>query len=141
MSDPDFAVPAAPFKRRFLDRGGSAPTLVAMGSRFEGNFSCPGDTSVAGEVLGHGQIKGRLTLSESGHWHGAVQCVDALIAGIFDGELWVERKLEIRASARIKGRISATHIAVAEGAIIEADIVVTSGAPIERFTERRQDRA
>jgi cytoskeletal protein CcmA (bactofilin family) len=139
MSDPDFATPTAPFKRRFLDSGGSTPTLVAKGSRFEGNFSCPGDTSIAGEVLGHGQIKGRLTLSDSGRWQGAVQCTDALVAGHFDGELWVENKLEIRASARLTGRISATHIAVAEGAIIEADIVVTSGTPIQRFSEKRQD--
>jgi cytoskeletal protein CcmA (bactofilin family) len=139
MSDPDLATHDAPLKRRFLDRGTSTPTLIAAGSRFEGNFTCPGDLSVAGRVLGHGEIKGMLTLSETGNWQGAVQCADALVAGVFDGELWVNRKLEIRATARLTGRISATHIAVAEGAIIEADIVVTSGAPIERFSERRQD--
>jgi cytoskeletal protein CcmA (bactofilin family) len=132
-------VSATPPKRRFLDRGNSTPTLVATGARFEGNLECPGDISVAGEVIGHGHIKGMLTLSGTGRWQGAVQCVDALIAGAFNGELWVERKLEIRASARIQGRISATHIAVAEGAIIEADVVVTSGAPIERFAEKRGD--
>jgi cytoskeletal protein CcmA (bactofilin family) len=62
-----------------------------------------------------------------------------VIAGAFDGELLVTRKLEIRSTAHIKGRISATHIAVAEGAVIDADIDVTSGAPIERFAEKRHD--
>jgi Integral membrane protein CcmA involved in cell shape determination len=137
MSDPDLAAATTPLKRRFLDRSTSTPTLVGKGSRFEGNFACPGDVSVAGEVVGHGEIKGMLTLSESGSWQGAVQCADALVAGLFEGELWVNRKLEVRASARLRGKISATHIAVAEGAIIEADIIVTSGAPIERFAERR----
>ena len=130
---------AAPRKRRFLDRHSSTPTLVAVGTRFEGDFSCPGDLSVAGEVVGNAEVKGMLTLSDSGSWRGTARCAAALVAGGFDGELLIEGKLEIRATARIKGRISAAHVAVAEGAVIEAEIAVVSGAPIVRFTEKRLD--
>lgn len=139
MSDTRDANAEVPRKRRFLDRSSNTPTLVAVGSRFEGDFSCPGDLSVAGAVVGNGQIRGMLTLSDSGSWHGSAHCSDALVAGAFDGELLIQGKLEIRSTARIRGRISAAHVAVAEGAMIEAEIAVASGTPIERFSEKRHD--
>lgn len=139
MSDTPDKDSEAPRKRRFLDRHSSTPTLVAVGTRFEGDFSCPSDLSVAGEVVGNGQVKGMLTLSDSGKWCGSAHCAAALVAGSFDGELLIQGKLEIRATARIKGRISAAHVAVAEGAVIEAEIAVDNGAPIVRFTEKRLD--
>jgi cytoskeletal protein CcmA (bactofilin family) len=135
---PNTDVEVAP-KRRFLDRKSSTPTLVAVGTCFEGDFSCPGDLSVAGEVVGNGRISGMLTLSDTSRWHGSVTCADALVAGKFAGELLVNGKLEIRASAHISGRIFAAQIAVAEGAVIEAEIATSSGAPIERFAEKRDD--
>jgi cytoskeletal protein CcmA (bactofilin family) len=137
MSDSHPSELAVPAKRRFLDRRTSTPTLVAAGTRFEGDLTCPGDASVAGEVVGRGQVNGMLILSDSGRWCGTVQCAAALLAGIFEGGLMVAGKLEIRASARIKGSLTATHIAVAEGAIIEGDLAVTSGAGVVRFTEKR----
>jgi len=124
-------------KRRFLDRKSSTPTLVGIGSRFDGELHCTGDLSVAGEVLGRGQIEGMLTVSDTGRWQGVVQCTHALVAGIMDGELVVTGKLEIRSTARIKGQISAQQVAIAEGAMLEADINVLSGAPVQRFTEKR----
>lgn len=125
-------------KRRFLDRKSSSPTLVGFGTRFEGELHCSGDLSVAGEVLGNGQIQGLLTLSDSGTWQGTVHCAQALLAGNMEGELVVAGKLEIRGSARIKGRISAQQVAIAEGAVIAADLIVLSDAPIQRFAEKRQ---
>ena len=139
MSDPRNTNAEAAPKRRFLDRKSSTPTLVAVGTCFEGDFSCPGDLSVAGEVVGRGQVRGMLTLSDTSSWRGSAECTDALVAGAFDGELLVNGKLEIRATAQIRGRISAAHVAVAEGALIEAEIAVSSGAPSERCTERRYD--
>lgn len=137
MTDSDHSnAPAAP-TRRFLDRKTSTPTLVGLGARFEGRLDCAGDLSVAGEVLGNGHIQGMLTLSESGSWQGTAHCAHALLAGQLDGELVATGKLEIRATARITGHITAQQIAIAEGAVIAADMTVSSGAPIQRFEEKR----
>lgn len=129
---------ATPPKRRFLDRGASTPTLIAAGTQFEGDLKCAGDLSVSGEIRGDGLIQGMLSLSESGRWHGDLQCTQALVAGMVEGHLYVNGKLEIRSSARISGQISAQQLAIAEGAIIEAHINVLSGAEILRFTEKRE---
>lgn len=137
MSDSrDFATDAAP-TRRFIDRKASTPTLVGIGTRFEGELNCAGDLSVAGEMVGNSDIQGMLTLSESGSWRGTVRCGHALLAGALEGELVVTGKLEVRATARINGQITAQQIAIAEGAVIDGGITVVSGEPIQRFVEKR----
>ncbi len=126
-----------PTKRRFLDRAGRTPTLIGSGSRMEGELHCPGDLSVAGSVIGKGDIAGMLSVADSGQWQGVIHCGQALVAGLIDGELVVSGKLEVRATARIKGNVTAAQIAIAEGAVVEADIVVTTQSPVQRFSERR----
>lgn len=138
MADSHYNTPAASPARRFLDRKTSTPTLVGVGTRFEGELNCTGDLSVAGEMLGNGRIQGMLTLSDSGVWQGIAHCAHALLAGQLEGELVVTGKLEVRATARIKGQITAQQVAIAEGAVIQADITVVSGEPIQRFAEQRQ---
>ncbi|MGC3981374.1 MAG: polymer-forming cytoskeletal protein [Steroidobacteraceae bacterium] len=124
-------------QRRFLDRKSSTPTLVGIGTRLEGELHCAGDLSVAGEVQGTGQVQGMFTLSDTSSWQGTIHCARALVAGRLEGELVVTGKLEIRATARIRGEITAHQVAIAEGAVVEADITVLSGAPVQHFEEKR----
>lgn len=123
-------------QRRFLDRRVASPTLISAGTRFEGAVTCRGDLSVAGEVIGPGQLDGMLTLAASGDWRGTVSCTQALLAGRFEGELTVTGKLEIRSTARISGRLTAQHIAIAEGAHVAASLQVLSGSDVQHFTEK-----
>ena len=48
-------------------------------------------------------------------------------------------KLEIGYTAVIRGSVSARTIAIAKGAIVDGDIVVTSGEPPLEFEEKRND--
>lgn len=126
-------------QRRFLDRQPASPTLVGQGSHFEGELRCQGDVAVAGTVRGEGQIGGLLTLTDSGQWQGTLSCRQAVVAGQVEGDLIVAQQLEIRASARIRGRVTARHIAIAAGAIVEGDLIVSSGEPVRHFAEQRND--
>lgn len=125
-------------KRRFLDRSTSTPTLIGSGSRIEGELNCPGDLAIAGDVIGKGQIGGMLTLADTGSWQGELVCDHAVVAGRIAGDILVRHKLEVRQTARIQGRLSAQHVAIAEGAIVEAEIIVLSGEPVQRFAEKRE---
>ena len=59
------------------------------------------------------------------------------VAGTVIGSITVDDKLEIGASARLRGRVSARRIAIALGAQIEGEVVCTSAEPIVEFTEKR----
>ncbi|HVY21866.1 MAG TPA: polymer-forming cytoskeletal protein [Steroidobacteraceae bacterium] len=125
-------------KRRLLDRNVNTPSLIGVGSRIDGELNCPGDLAVAGTVMGNGEIGALFTLSDTGTWLGQLNCDNAVIAGKIKGDIVVRKKLEIRSSARIEGRIAAQHVAIAQGAVVEGELQVLSGEPVQHFAEKRE---
>lgn len=126
-------------KRRLLDRMGGTPTFVAEGSRITGDIQTPGPLVVCGAIRGDGAVAGALTLSAGSAWEGEVHAQCAVVAGQLTGRLIVEGKLEVGASAVIRGAISARSIAIAKGAVIDGEVIVTSGQPVVSFEEKRAD--
>ena len=126
-------------RRRHSDRVSASPTFIGAGSKFTGNLSCEGDLVVGGDVNGEGEVRGALTLSEGGHWEGKIQATNAVIAGEVTGTVSVSEKLEIRKTARLRGIVSARTIAVAQGAVIDGEMSVTSGAPVVSYEEKRKE--
>lgn len=124
-------------RRRFADRASGSPTFLGAGTTFIGDLECSGDLIIAGRVRGQGVVQGTLTLSLGGCWEGQVQARNAVIAGEADGGVVVDEKLEIRSTARIRGSVKARTIAIAQGAILDGDMAVTSANPIVHFEEKR----
>jgi cytoskeletal protein CcmA (bactofilin family) len=124
-------------QRRVSDKTSSTPTFIGVGTDLMGQLRCRGDLVVGGHAQADCAIEGSFTLSEGGSWEGKVQAANAVIAGDVTGEIEVAEKLEIRKTARIRGRVSARSIAVAQGAVIDGEMSVTSGAPVVRYEEKR----
>ena len=113
------------------------PSLLAANSRLVGDIETPGALVASGHVQGDGQVGGELALSAGAHWHGEVHALSAVIAGTIIGAIVVSEKIEIAATAVIRGRVSARRIALARGATVEGELTVTSGEPILEFEEKR----
>lgn len=124
-------------RRRVTDNMSATPTFIGVGTELEGTLRCQGDLVVGGRVRADCVVTGAFTLSEGGGWEGKLQAVNVVIAGDVVGEIAVEEKLEIRKTARIRGRVSARSIAVAQGALIDGEMSVTTGAPVLTFEEKR----
>ncbi|MBK7251353.1 MAG: polymer-forming cytoskeletal protein [Gammaproteobacteria bacterium] len=131
MSDPP--------RRRLLDQLGTAPTFIAEGSSVLGDLRTSGPLVVCGSVRGDGHIAGDLRLTRSATWTGDIRARQAVIAGQVNGRVAVEERLEIGASARIKGEVSARCIAIARGAVIDGQVSVAGDQDIVRFEEKRQE--
>lgn len=125
-------------RRRLADRVSGSPTFIGAGSALTGNLECGGDLVVAGSVNGDSTVRGSFTLSEGGRWEGRISAANAVVGGVVEGTLAVAEKLEIHATARLRGAVSARTIAVARGAVIEGDMSVTSGAPVVHYEEKRK---
>ncbi len=125
-------------KRRLLDQMGAVPTYVAVGSRITGDVEVPGALVMCGQVRGDGDVKGPLSVADTARWEGEVHARSGVIAGNITGAIRVDEKLEIRATAVIRGRVTARSIAIAKGAVIEGEVTVTSGEPIVNFEEKRE---
>jgi cytoskeletal protein CcmA (bactofilin family) len=136
MSDPAASAP----KRRFFDQRTGAPTLVGIGSRFEGRLEVEGPMSLGGTIVGDGRIGGLVSIAQDAHWQGNVHAHAAVIAGRVTGDLTIETKLEIARTAVIRGAVRAHTVAIADGAVVGGDISVTGSQPIIRFEEKRAPR-
>jgi len=124
-------------KRRVSDKASNSPTIIGVGTELIGTLRCQGDLVVGGHAQAECTVAGAFTLSEGGTWDGKLAAANAVIAGSVVGELVVAEKLEIRKTARIRGSVTARSIAVAQGALIDGEMAVTSGAPVVTFEERR----
>jgi cytoskeletal protein CcmA (bactofilin family) len=127
-------------KRRISDRTNGSPTVLAEGATFTGDLVVPGALVLSGSVKGDGDIGGTLSIARGARWEGQVRARTAVVAGELVGSLTVSDRLEVGAAAVVRGRISARSLAIARGAVIEGDILVTSGEPIVQFEEKRESR-
>jgi len=131
-------------KRRFFELNWSTPfatpTFIGADSVIVGNVRGTGQFVVSGEVHGDGELEGGLNLSVTGIWHGNIQAHQAVVAGKITGGLTVKDKLEIGYTAVIRGKVSARTVAIAKGAIVDGEIEVTSGVPVQEFEEKRDGK-
>jgi len=128
-------------KRRLSDRLGMSPTVISESTSIVGDVITQGPLMVSGHVEGNGRIGGTLSMSKSANWQGDITARQAVIAGTVSGRIVIEDKLEVSASAVIKGQIVAKILAIANGARIEGDVTVTSGKAILKFDEKRTSDA
>lgn len=124
-------------RRRVSDKTSSTPTFVGVGTELMGQLRCLGDLVVGGSAKADCSVAGAFTLSEGGEWEGKLHAANAVIAGTLIGHIVVNERLEIRKTARIRGSVTARSIAVAQGALIDGEMAVTSGAPVVTYEEKR----
>ena len=126
-------------KRRIGDSGNAgATTFVAASTTIVGTIAGQGAYVFCGSVDGDCDIDGPLTLAQGGHWKGTMRANDIVVAGTVEGDVVAKQRVEIAGTARITGSLSGYSIAVAEGAVIEGEIKVTSGGQPMTFEEKRQ---
>jgi cytoskeletal protein CcmA (bactofilin family) len=125
-------------KRRIADVGGPT-TYVAASTTIVGTIMGQGAYVFCGTVEGDCDINGPLTLAHGGRWRGTMRANDIVVAGTVEGDVVAKHRVEIAGTARITGSLSGHMIAVAEGAVIEGEIKVTSGGEATTYQEQRAD--
>jgi cytoskeletal protein CcmA (bactofilin family) len=125
-------------RRRIQDSSGGPTTYIAPSTKIVGTISGEGAYVFCGTVEGDCDIKGPVTIAEGSRWKGTLKATDVIVAGIVEGDVISRQRVEISGTARVSGSLSGNSIAVAEGAVIEGEIKVTSGQPPVKFDEKRQ---
>lgn len=126
-------------RRRLIDQFGSSPTFIAEGSTVSGDLETTGPLIVCGTVRGNAAVAGPVRLAATAVWTGGIRARAAVIAGRVTGRVSIEDRLEIGASARIEGDLTARTIAIARGAVIDGQVNVTGNEPAVSFEDRRRE--
>jgi cytoskeletal protein CcmA (bactofilin family) len=124
-------------KRRLLDSLGGSPTFIAESCRIAGDVETGGPLVLCGKIRGDGNVRGALSVAAKAEWEGEIRAEQGVVAGKVIGTLTVSGKLEISATAVVRARVSARSIAIAKGAVIDGELIVTSGQPVVSFEEKR----
>ena len=110
-------------------------SLIAQGTRIEGNVKFTEGLRVDGEVFGDIQAApedagSMLVISEASVVQGAIQADHVIINGTVRGPVHARELLELQPRARIEGEVSYVALEMHQGATISGQLrpVVAAGA-------------
>jgi cytoskeletal protein CcmA (bactofilin family) len=128
--------------RRTLDKVEGFATCIGEGTHFSGKLKGDGHCIIHGYMEGDCDLNGTLVIGEKGHWVGDILAQNVLIAGQIEGNVTAKEKIEIISTARVKGTISSKVMAIAEGAIHEGNVHMSSSSKQPtHFKDKREPGA
>ncbi len=95
-----------------------AETIIGPSVKVKGNFTGQGNIIIEGEVEGNVKTNKFLLVGNRAVIAATIDASEAKIGGTINGNITVKGYLEVTASARINGDISASEISVERGAMI-----------------------
>ena len=124
-------------QRRLTDSTRKAPSIISEGSILLGTLAGTDDYVIYGSVDGTCDLGSAVMLQKSGRWTGDMVAENIVIAGKVEGNVTARNKLELTSSAKIEGNIAGKTIAIAEGAVVEGNISMTSEEDVSYFVDHR----
>jgi cytoskeletal protein CcmA (bactofilin family) len=129
---PELATPAGIALSTAPANDSTAPPnrlVVGRNLTFEGAISTCDHLVVGGSVVGDLDDCEILDIAPDGSFQGAAAVTDADIAGAFEGELTVTGQLRVRATGRVRGRITYGTLAIEPGGRLHGVVGSTTEAP------------
>ena len=111
---------------------GTLPTLVEAGTRFEGLVAFRGAVRVEGLIVGSVVAVGSLWLGQQGELRGRIEADEVTIEGCCDGEIEARHRIELLPGARVRGRMVAPLVVMADGSLFDGEVQGGSLPPAAR---------
>lgn len=92
-------------------------TILTSGCHFAGKLYCKGATRIGGTIEGEVIAEGLLIVEEDAVINAAVKAEEIVVHGRMEGNLTVQRKIEMCATADVQADILTPNLLVHEGAI------------------------
>ena len=92
--------------------------VVGHGQCFEGFLTFIGSARVDGELRGQIVSRGTLLLGEAADVRANIEVGEVVIGGRLEGNVTARRRIQLLATARVRGQLQAPLVAVAEGGVL-----------------------
>lgn len=113
-------------------------TVVGPSVHVEGDFSSEGNILVKGSVAGNVKTSRLLTVQEGARISANVRAGDAFISGEINGNVTIDNKVELSATARVLGDIVCKVLAVEAGALVHGRIMMQGIEPTDKGVVRKR---
>ena len=113
---------------------GAINSLV-QGTKLEGKVNAGSDIRIDGELIGSLNCKGRVIIGKSGKIDGDIDCQNAIIEGVFNGNIKVAETLTVKETAKVEGDVSTNKLLVQPGAIFNVSCNM-GGQKLKSFAEK-----
>jgi cytoskeletal protein CcmA (bactofilin family) len=127
--------------RRFRESIAPAATVIGPGTRIVGALSGDDGVELSGSLEGDSDVSGHYTVREGASVVGNLKAAGLVVDGEVFAETLSAERIEIGASARVRGDIRGKFVAIAEGAFFDGQVHMEGReAPAEPtfFKERRK---
>ena len=104
-------------------------TVVGETAKIEGKFQIADSIQIECEVGGELRVGGTLVIGEKGVVNAAVETVDAIILGHYDGNMTATGNVEIAATGRVRGNIKTDSLVISKGGYFKGNVVKINEAP------------
>lgn len=94
-------------------------TLIAAGSELEGSLIGTADVRIVGRFKGEVDVSKRVEIAENGYFEGKIKAREVLVKGTVLGSIVCGDLLEIAASGRVDGEVTAPRLVMVDGGFLK----------------------
>ena len=102
-------------------------TIVGASAKLEGKFEITNSIQIECEVGGELSVGGKLVIGEKGVVNANVQTVDAVIMGVYEGNMVATGNVEIAETGRVTGNIETDSLVISKGGFFNGNVVKSKG--------------
>jgi cytoskeletal protein CcmA (bactofilin family) len=98
-------------------------SVVGEQARMEGKFDIADSIQIECQVGGELNVGGKLVIGEKGVVNANVQTVDAVIMGVYEGNMVATGNVEIATTGRVSGNIRTDSLVISKGGFFNGNVV------------------
>src|SRR5215470_16370972 len=102
-------------------------TIVGASAKLEGKFEITDSIQIECEVGGELSVGGKLVIGEKGVVNASVQTVDAVIMGVYEGNMVATGNVAIAETGRVTGNIETDSLVISKGGFFNGNVVKSKG--------------
>ena len=103
-------------------------TVVGEQAKFEGKFDITDSIQIECEIAGEMNVGAKLVVGEKGVVNATVHTVDAIIMGVYEGNMIATGNVEIAETGRVTGNITTDSLVIAKGGFFNGNITKMNDA-------------
>ena len=104
-------------------------TVIGETAKMEGKFEIADSIQIECEVGGELRVGGKLVIGEKGVVNANVETVDAIILGIYEGNMTATGNVEIAATGRVNGNIKTDSLVITKGGAFKGNVAKINDDP------------